>query len=62
MHALQQRAVGDSGRGEDAVALGEIVERVDAVEVVDAPAPRAADLVLYAASIMITIPSIALFG
>ena len=37
---LEQRAVGDSGRGEDAVALGQVLERVDAVEVLDPPAVR----------------------
>src|SRR3954470_7040651 len=31
--AVQQRPVGDSGRGEDDVALGEVVEVVDAVQV-----------------------------
>src|SRR3546814_10641670 len=34
LHAFKQGAAGDAGRGEDAVALGEIVQRIDAVEIV----------------------------
>src|SRR5688500_6573365 len=41
LDALQERAVGDPGRGEDAVALGELGEVVLAVEVGDPPAPGA---------------------
>ena len=55
MHAVlaaldpaEQRAVGDPGGGEDAVAAGHVLERVDAVEVLDPPAPRAAALVVVA--------------
>src|SRR4051812_940710 len=38
--ALQQRSVGDSGCGEDAVALGHVLQHVDAVQVVDPPTLR----------------------
>src|SRR5215210_5914799 len=45
---FEQRAVGDSGGGEDAVALGHVLERVDPLQVFDPPAPRARDLVVVA--------------
>src|SRR4051794_3336525 len=45
---LQQRAVGDTGGREDAVALGEVFEMVDAVEVLDAPFRRPLLLVVVA--------------
>ena len=48
MHALQQRPVGHAGRGEDAVALGHVLQAIDAVEVLDPPAARAGDLVVVA--------------
>src|SRR4051812_41407818 len=45
---LEQRAVGDAGGGEDAVALGEILEVVDAVELGHAPARGAGALGIVA--------------
>ena len=48
LDALEQRAVGNPGRGEDAVALGHVLEEIDAVEVLDPPAPRAPALVVVA--------------
>src|SRR5690242_11848433 len=37
LDAFEQRPVGNAGRGEDAVALREVVQLVDAIEVLDAP-------------------------
>src|SRR5687767_4673430 len=48
LDAFEQRAVGDSGGGEDHIALGEVVQAIDAVEVLDAPAAGAAALVVVA--------------
>jgi hypothetical protein len=48
LDALEQRAIGDSAGGEDDVALGEVVEFVDAVEVLDAPFRRPRALVVVA--------------
>ena len=45
---VEQRAVGDPGGGENAVAVGHVLERVDALEVVDPPAAGAGDLVVVA--------------
>src|SRR6185369_17810272 len=48
LHTLEQRAVGDAGGGEDDVALGEVLELVDAAQILDAPAGGAAALVVVA--------------
>src|SRR3954451_15614629 len=48
VHALQQRAVGHARRREDAVALGHLIERVDALQIVDPPAVRAGDFIVVA--------------
>src|SRR5207342_2519328 len=48
LHALEQRTIGDAGRGENAVALGHFLETVDAIEIVDSPAPGASNLVVVA--------------
>ena len=48
LDAAQQRSVGHAGRGEDHVALGEVFEVLDAVEVVDPPFLRAQPLVVVA--------------
>src|SRR3546814_5881032 len=41
LDAAQQRSVGDAGRGEDDVALRQIAQIIDAVEVLDSPFARA---------------------
>src|SRR4029453_6423381 len=46
--ALQERAIGHSGRREDAVALCHILKAVDTLEILDSPAMRSRDLVLVA--------------
>src|SRR5688572_20579416 len=46
LDAFEQRAVGNAGGGEDAVALGELGEVVDLVEILDAPFARAGALVV----------------
>src|SRR3546814_17831413 len=48
LDAAQQRSVGDARRGEDHVAAGEILEVIDAVEILDAPFLRAQPLVVVA--------------
>src|SRR6185369_4920319 len=46
--AFKQRAVSNSRGGKDAVACGHFLERIDTVEIVDAPSPGASDLVIVA--------------
>ena len=45
---VEQGAVGDPGRGEDAVAARHVLERVDAVQILDSPAMGAGALVVVA--------------
>src|SRR5690606_36059339 len=45
---VEQRAAGDAGRGEDAVAPSQSLEQVDAVEILAAPLARAGARVVVA--------------
>ena len=48
LDALEQRPVGDAGRGENAVAARQVLEAVDAVQILDAPAVGPGALVVVA--------------
>src|SRR3546814_9095723 len=48
LDAFEQRAIGDAGGREDAIARGEIVELVDLVEIVDPPFARPRAFVVVA--------------
>src|SRR5438309_7767710 len=48
VYAFQERTVGNAGGGKNAVALRHVLQRVDALQILDAPPVGARDLVVIA--------------